>query len=132
MGTWDKLPWDNDGAADWFDDLFDKTKLAKHVEDTLKLDVANSYQEIRAAAAVLLFLGRDYIWPVQDLDRHLLLAADKLEEINRLDEVAESGELVSEIQSEIRELRSRVKAQGPSQSAPASPKRWWQFWGAAR
>ena len=34
MGTWDKLPWDNDAAADWFAELFEKTKLAKHVEDT--------------------------------------------------------------------------------------------------
>lgn len=28
MGTWDKLPWDNDAAADWFAELFEKTKLA--------------------------------------------------------------------------------------------------------
>jgi len=25
MGTWDKLPWDNDAAADWFAELFEKT-----------------------------------------------------------------------------------------------------------
>ena len=69
----------NDAAADWFADLFEKTKLAHYVENTLKSDVENSHDEIRAAASVLLFLGRDYVWPVQDLDRDLALAADQLE-----------------------------------------------------
>ena len=59
MGAWDKLPWDNDAAADWFDELFKKTKLARHVEDTLNLKVEEAPDEIRAAASVLLFLGRD-------------------------------------------------------------------------
>jgi hypothetical protein len=39
MGAWGKLPWDNDGTADWFGELFEKTKLAERVEDTLRLDV---------------------------------------------------------------------------------------------
>ena len=128
MGVWGHLPWDNDGAADWFDGLFTKTKLAKHVEDTLKLDVASSHEEIRAAASVMLLLGRDYIWPIHDLDRHLSLAADKLEEIGRLDEVMESQELVNEIQGEIQELRSRIKTTGASQQPQTSSKKWWQLW----
>jgi hypothetical protein len=77
MGAWGKLPWDNDGAADWFGELFEKTKLAEGVEDTLGPDV-DSHEEIGAAASVLLFLGRVSIWPVHDLDRHLTLAADRL------------------------------------------------------
>lgn len=28
MGAWGTAPWENDGAADWFDDLFAKTSLA--------------------------------------------------------------------------------------------------------
>ncbi|MGA3093611.1 MAG: DUF4259 domain-containing protein [Terriglobales bacterium] len=128
MGAWGKLPWDNDGAADWFDDLFKNTKLAKRVEDTLKLDVENSHQEIRAAASVLLFLGHVYIWPVHDLNGHLALAADRLEEVSRLDVIAESPELVEEILAEIQELRSRIKTQGTSQPPPPPPRKWWQFW----
>jgi hypothetical protein len=128
MGAWGKLPWDNDGAADWFDDLFGKTKLAKQVEDTLKLDPAGSHEEIRAAASVLLFLGRVYIWPVHDLDRHLMLAADRLDEASRLDEIAESPELVEEIRAEIQELRSRIKTPGASQPPPPTARKWWQFW----
>jgi len=125
MGAWGKLPWDNDGAADWFGELFEKTKLAERVEDTLRLDV-DSHEEIRAAASVLLFLGRVYIWPVHDLHRHLTLAADRLEEVSRVDVIAESPELVEEIRAEIQEFRSRVKTPGTSQ--PPLAKKWWQFW----
>ena len=76
MGAWDKLPWDNDGAADWFGELFDKTKLHQRIESPLKPNVADSHEEIRAAASMVLFLGRPYIWPGHDLDRHLTLAAN--------------------------------------------------------
>ncbi len=126
MGAWGKLPWDNDGAADWFGELFEKTKLAKQVEDTLKLAVEDSHEEIRAAASVLLFLGRVYIWPVRDLDRHLALAAARLEEVSRVGVIVESPELVDEIRAEIQELRSRIKTPGTSQPSP--PRKWWQFW----
>jgi len=129
MGAWDKLPWDNDGAADWFSELFQKTKLANHVEETLKRDVSDSHEEIRAAASVLLFLGRNYIWPVQDLDRHLKLAADRLEEVSRVDVIAEEPEVVAEIRAEIQELRGRIKTPDGSRSLPSTPKKWWQFWG---
>jgi hypothetical protein len=127
MGAWDKFPWDNDGAADWFSKLFEKTKLAKHVEDTLNLQVEDSHEEIRAAASVVLFLGRDYIWPVHDLDRHLTLAADRLEALSQLDAIKESPELVEEIRVEVQELRSRIKTVGNSQPPPRL-RRWWQFW----
>jgi hypothetical protein len=106
----------------------DKTKLAKEVEDTLKLDAEESHEEIRAAASVLLFLGRVYIWPVHDLDRHLALAADRLEEVSRVDVIAESPEFVEEIRGEIQELRSRIKKPGTSAPPPPPPKKWWQFW----
>jgi hypothetical protein len=128
MGAWGKLPWENDGVADWFGDLFDKTKLALHVENTLKASVEDAHQEIRAAASVLLFLGRDYIWPTNDLDRSLTLAASQLEKISRLSEIAESPEIVGEIQAEVRELRSRIKTPGSSRQPQMPPRKWWQFW----
>jgi hypothetical protein len=128
MGTWDKLPWDNDAAADWFAELFEKTKLATHVEDTLKLEVEKAHDEIRAAASVLLFLGRNYVWPVHDLDRHLALAADRLEQVSRVAEIAESPELVAEIHAEVQELRGRIKASSSVQPTSRQAPKWWQFW----
>jgi hypothetical protein len=47
---------------------------------------------------------------------------------SRLDEIAESPELVEEIRAEIEELRSRIKTPGTSQTLPATPRKWWQFW----
>jgi hypothetical protein len=128
MGAWGDLPWDNDGAADWFGDLFETTKLAKRVEATLNLDVEDSYEEIRAAASILLFLGRAYIWPIHDLDRHLKLAADRLEEVSQVDVFAETPELAEEIHAEIQELRSRIKSPGSSQESLPKRGKWWQFW----
>lgn len=111
MGAWGHEPWDNDEAADWFGDLFAATKLAQRVEKALKTkDVEEFADTIRAAAYVLIALGRNYIWPVEDLDRHLRLAVEKLEAIQQL----EDYEGDTRIASEIAELRSRL--QPPSQS----------------
>jgi hypothetical protein len=112
MGAWGTTAWDNDDAADWFADLFEKTKLAKRVEKTLqKKDVEEYANEIRAAAHVLVALGRVYIWPIDDLDRHLCLAIEKLEAIHRLADFEGDEAIVAEIA----ELRSRLQ---PADSGP--------------
>ena len=132
MGAWDILPWDNDTATDWYDELFERTKLATHVEAALKLDPQDSHEKIRAAAAVLLFLGRTYIWPIHDLNRHLELAAARLELVAQVDVIAESPEFVAQIRAEIEELRRRVYHRAASTPAPPPPKppekNWWHFW----
>jgi hypothetical protein len=66
MGAWATAPWDNDGAADWFGDMFDDTGLAKYVAATLERDPEEYHEEIRAAAYLLVALGRTYIWPVKE------------------------------------------------------------------
>ena len=109
MGAWGEAAWDNDGAADWYGDLFDATGLAKHVEAALNLDPEDSAEEIRAAAYLLVTLGRVYIWPVGDLDRHLGLAIEKLESIKALGEYQEVPEFVAAIDEELAVLRSRIK-----------------------
>lgn len=132
MGWWGINPWDNDGAADWYGDLFEATKLDERVEETLKLDATTSHEEVRAAAALLLALGRTYVWPIADLDRHLDLAANKLQEIINKGILSESEELVEEVRHEVAELRSRISAKysgSPRSLSPNSPeKKWWQFW----
>ena len=128
MGTWARLPWDNDSAADWFGDTFDKTGLAHRVEETLNLSVDDSAEEIRAAAAVVLLLGRVYVWPIKDLDRHLALAANRLEEIKNKRIYAEAPEIESLIILEIQELRGRIKGHPQSRPAPKPTEKWWKFW----
>jgi hypothetical protein len=113
MGAWGTAAWDNDDAADWFGDLFAATKLAARVEKTLNTkDVEEYAGQIRAAAFVLLALGRVYIWPIDHLDRHLRLAIEKLEAISKLEDY--EGE--ESIAAEIAELRSRLQ---PKKAKPA-------------
>jgi uncharacterized protein DUF4259 len=114
MGAWGVAPWDNDGAADWYGDMFDATKLARHVERTLKRDPEDAHEEIRAAAYVLVVLGRVYIWPVDDLDRHLGLAISRLEAIKALDVYQEAPDFVSAIDEEITVLQSRLRSKDGS------------------
>ena len=46
MGAWGMAAWDNDGAADWFGDLFAKTKLAARVEKTLRITDVEDYADV--------------------------------------------------------------------------------------
>jgi hypothetical protein len=105
---WGFAAWDNDSAADWFGDMFDATALARYVEQTLNRDVQECPDEIRAAAYVMVALGRVYIWPIKDPDRHLKLAVSKLEEVKKVSEYQDSPELVKAIDDEIAILKSRL------------------------
>jgi hypothetical protein len=106
--VWGKAAWDNDSAADWYGHLFRSTGLAKHVEEALNRDPVEDADVIRAAAFLLVQLGRVYIWPVHDLDRHLALAIQKLEAVRELEEFQEAEGFVEEIEAEIAVLRSRI------------------------
>jgi hypothetical protein len=121
MGAWGTAAWDNDDAADWFGDLFATTKLAARVEKALQEEDVEEYAgKIRAAAFVLVALGRVYIWPIDDLHRHLRLAIEKLEAISKL----EDYEGDKSIAAEIAELQSRLPPPAPPAKAktPAAPK----------
>jgi hypothetical protein len=122
MGTWGSLPWDNDAAADWYGTLFDATKLASHVEEALKQDADDDYEEIRAAASLVILLCHNYVWPVEEIDRHLALAVARLEELSKLDECQEDADALAQIQAEIAVLKARIESSGEF----AHPK-WWQY-----
>lgn len=103
MGTWGYAAWQNDAALDWIDEFFSETKLASQVEKTLNSDPEEYHDEIRAAAYILAALGQDFIWPVNDLQRHLKLAIEKLEAIKELD-----PNLSDAIDEDLAVLRSRL------------------------
>jgi hypothetical protein len=108
MGTRDDKPWDNDTAADWFGDLFDAIKLREKVRQTLELDVEDHHEEIRAAASLLMFLGRTYVWPIDHIDDDLQLAITKLEAMASMPD-AEDLVPVEAVTAEVALLRSRLK-----------------------
>src|SRR6185295_9751279 len=114
MGAWGVAPWDNDAAADWYGDMFDTTGLASHVERALDQDPEESHEEIRAAAYLLVALGRVYVWPVAALDRHLALAIAKLEAIKLLEIYQEVPDFIAAVNEEIAVLRSRQPAENGS------------------
>ena len=107
MGAWGTAPWDNDGAADWFGGVMEESGLPGMVEAALALDTEDGHQEIRAAAYVLLTLGRVYVWPVDKLDEHLKIAVRKLREVASMEIYAGTG-FVPVIKEEIAELESRL------------------------
>jgi hypothetical protein len=85
MGFWGAKPYENDDAADWFRHLWAEFPVPKKVEETLNLDVETNHAQIRAAIHILLLLGDTYQWPIDDIDRHLDLAATRLEEMLELE-----------------------------------------------
>jgi hypothetical protein len=107
MGCWGVRSYENDGAADWFGDLWDEFPVPKKVEETLKLDIQDFHEEIRAAAYVLLQLGKTYCWPVGDIDKHCELAATRLEEL-LASELYKDEEFRTQIKREIAALRFRI------------------------
>ena len=125
MGAWGFAPWDDDSAADWFGDLFDEIPLASKVEKTLQLDPKEYSAEIRAASALLVMLGRTYIWPIDDIDRHLKLAITQMEKIRAV--YADELEFVAAVDSEIAILKSR-QANNPKAAAIPQPTSWGNFW----
>lgn len=125
MGVWGVAPWDSDSAADWYGDLFDEIPLAAKVEQALNADPEEYAEEIRAAAALLIMLGRTYVWPIDDIDRHLELAIAQMEKVQATYD--EEPEFASAVAEEIAVLKSRLanNLNGPIVPQPTS---WGKFW----
>jgi len=126
MGTWDIKPWDNDSAADWFGDIFDKTNLRNHVRHTLENgDIEDEYEEIRAAASVVIALGHIYVWPIDHLDDDLKLAAEKLKQIVN-GPLSGETDFIELINKEISVLESRIINKNQDEKDAKKP--WWKLW----
>lgn len=126
MGSWGVLPWDNDAAADWFSETMQESKLALIIERTLNLNVEENADEIRAAASMLVLLGRTYVWPVKKLESNLNLAIKKLTEISQVYDFENEEEYSNEVKSEIEILKSRLPQSATEVSS--SSKSTWSFW----
>lgn len=125
MGAWDIKPWDNDCAADWFDDLFDEVKLREKVIQTLKLDPGSAHEEIRAATTFLIYFGRTYLWPIDHIEDDLKLAIRRLEEIKTHEVYADLADYLSEIDHEIELLKCRLDRDRKISDSPEFHA-WWR------
>lgn len=123
---WDYKPWDNDGAADWYGDLMDSTKLRDTWLQGIKEDPIDSPDIVRAAAGLFIMLGRVYIWPIDYYDSDLELTINQLEIVAENEEYKEIPELIEIISGELNELRSRLKNASPDSAQSSKP--WWKFW----
>lgn len=119
MGMWAFAPWDNDDAADWFGDFMDKTRLRAAWLEGINSDVSESPGIVRAAAALFLMLGRVYVWPISTFDEDLEKTISALSAVAECDEYQELPELITLINEEIAELKSRRK-QHPQEVAASS------------
>jgi hypothetical protein len=81
MGRWGTGPLDNDAAAYWLANLLEQTDLVRRVHDTLRLDVVEYGDEIRAAASVLASLAHAQCWPGDQMEASVGLALTRLREM---------------------------------------------------
>jgi hypothetical protein len=91
MSTWGSDCWENDAAADWFMELFDRSSIVEYVDETLKLDPTGHWEEIRAAVFVMTQLARPYVWPQEHLERQIDSAVGSIDRIESLAANVEEG-----------------------------------------
>jgi len=129
MGMWAYAPWDNDGAADWYGDLMDRTKLRDAWLEGINQDPTESPDVVRAAACLFVMLGRVYVWPIKNYDDDLEKTIDALTRVSACDEYRELPELIALIGHELAELKSRRKQdKSTTTGTQAQGKPWWKFW----
>ena len=103
--------WDNDAAAEWYATLFEETGLRDKVVAALDWEVlADDFFEVRAAAHVVVQLGRVYVWPIRSLQADLRLAIVKLEAVrNNLEREKEPYQaMIDGVDRDLVALRSRI------------------------
>ncbi|MGE0712123.1 MAG: hypothetical protein AB7N76_32065 [Planctomycetota bacterium] len=105
MGAWGEGPLQNDSAADWFGDLFDRTGLREQAVAALRAGP----DQVRAAAWLVAQLGRVYVWPIDHLDEDRILAASALLRLKACEDWIEcwgdQGAIQAALDAEIEALR---------------------------
>lgn len=133
MGYWGNAPWDNDYAADWCADVFDKTRLHEEIAACLarKVDESNR-DEMRAAIMLFISLGRVYVYDADKYEEHLELALLKAREL--LKHWIEGGwdndqHIGENISHEIKILEMRKLGEAAHREPPAEELRsYWLRW----
>lgn len=135
-------PWESESATKFLASCQSYRNLLKMIRQTLELDARNSPHEIRAAAALVILLCRENLWPARDgleeLDRVANLATQQLTKIKQLFEqrcridpklLANPNyrSMLDSLDQEIRILESRIS--DPKPTLPKQPpSSWGDFW----
>ena len=135
-------PWEPENASQFLSSCQAYRNMLKTISGTLELEARKNPHEIRAAAAMVILLCREKLWParngIEELDRIVNLAARQLITIKQLFEQRCRREpdllanpayraMLNSLDQEIRILDSRVS--DPKPPMPKEPPdSWGDFW----
>ncbi len=136
MGYWGSAPWDNDQSADWFDEVFDKTKIDQVINKSLIKEVDDdTCDEIRGAIALFILLGHVYNYNIETLDDHLDKCITKNLELKKYwseggwDSDPEFGQSLDFELAVLQRRKNNVGVQEQEIPAVAQDlKDWWTKW----
>ena len=114
MGAWGSAPWQTDGAADWFGDVFAGIDLDARIGEAFEYD--DDYDRVRAACYLLAVLGRSTVWPgdLERLDDHLERGIELLTEMVEPDSEfrelwEDDPDVIAAVRSEIAQLEALLE-----------------------
>lgn len=138
-----KPPWNNATAAKFLREFIPYRNVLRTIEKTLALKVQEHPHEIRAAAATVILLCRENLWPTQQdgseqRDQIVHLAARQLTQLKHLYEQRARirpelhaspmfRKLLNSLDQELRILESRMSDPTPTMP-PEPPCTWGDFW----
>ena len=135
-------PWESEIAKKFLVEFNPYNNVMRKIEDTLALDPKSYPNEIRAAAAMVILLCREGLWPTRDgiegRDKVLHMAARQLTTIKQLFEQRARSKpelqanrkyrtLLTTLDEEVRILEARLS--DPKPPMPDEPPvTWGNFW----
>ena len=136
-------PWMDETALRWLASLDSWPRLVRLLQKTLEQEPRKFPHQIRAAAALLIMIGRDGLWPVKSGIMSLQdvsgLARRQLAQVKhlfstqaRLDRglVKDRGfrTLLNSLDEELRILEARASREDPRTLPQEPPCSWGKFW----
>ncbi|OOW05669.1 MULTISPECIES: DUF4259 domain-containing protein [Pseudomonas] len=120
MGAWNYNPWENDEAADWFQEFWKQQNFAVLINEISQFDPAEErYDAFRAACYLLQTLGNPYIWPTEYLAQLKPLIEQAIsiltqlidppnDEWGFLDMWGDSADVINAVEEQIDALKMRL------------------------
>ena len=140
-------PWNEPSARSWIEESDSMRQLCRLIEGTLRLEVDSRPHEIRAAACMVILLGRKGLWStaardddarLHEMDRLVSLASRRMTSVKQMFEKnmranpelkndASYKKFMTSLSQEIRILDSRM-SDTASKLPEEPPCTWGDFW----